>query len=171
MPYIYQIQSHIIMKKASFFIGIILLISHASIGAVNDQNQYNSLSFSPVPDSISIDTIDFKDMNDTYTIVLYKSGEDIVQMDVDRKGSYTEIDYILWDADRDGRVDAIAVYAYLDQKYDNYMLVEDIDANDLLNYEIQIEDIGFPSFYDSSQIPKVVYQGEENQPELNYFKQ
>ena len=123
-----------------------------------------------IPDSIILDTIAFKDMNDEYNILLYKINENIVQMDVDRKGSYTVIDYIIWDMDKNGKLEAIGVYNVLDQKYDYHLIEEELEANDLLEYLVQLEDIGFPSFYDSSDIPKAIYKSEEHKPILNYYR-
>ena len=127
-------------------------------------------TFSTIPDSITIDTIAFEDMNDKYTIRQYKANGTIIQMDIDRHGSYTSIDYILWDMDKNRRLEAIGVYNVLEQKYDYYLIEEDLAAEDLLEYLVQLEDLGFPSFYDSSDIPKAVYKSKEHQPELNYFR-
>ncbi|MGB3464823.1 MAG: hypothetical protein WBA74_06125 [Cyclobacteriaceae bacterium] len=154
------------MKNTIFLIIISFLSCYSLVAQQTSAVQNHSLT---LPDSVVMDTIDFRDMYDTYTIVRYTSGEDIVQMDVDRKESFTEIDYILWDSNRNGRIDAIGVYNVPDQGYDYYLLEEELDANALLEYEMQIGDIGFPSFYDSSQIPKAEYQPAEHQPALNYY--
>ena len=132
-------------------------------------NNSQGIAFSSPPDSVSIDSIAFRDMYDEYTIRQYKIRGKIIQMDIDRKDSYVEIDYILWDMDKNGRMEAIAVYNVLEQKYDYHLIEHDLAADDLLDYQVQLEDIGFPSFYDSSKIPKAVYKGEEHQPEINHF--
>lgn len=127
------------------------------------------IACSTIPDSVTIDTIDFEDMNDQYIIRQYKIAEKVVQMDIDLIGSYVEIDYILWDMDKNGRMEAIAVYNVLEQKYDYHLIEHDLAADDLLDYQVQLEDIGFPAFYDSSEIPKAVYKNKEHQPEINHF--
>ncbi len=127
------------------------------------------ISFLSIPDSVIIDSIDFEDMNDTYNIRQYKINDNIVQMDIDRKDSSVEIDYILWDMDKNGRMEAIAVYNVLEQKYDYHLIEHDLAADDLLEFQVQLKDIGFPSFYDSSEIPKAIYKSKEHQPEINHF--
>lgn len=139
--------------------------SKTKITATNLSSCLNS-----IPDSIFIDTISFEDMNDKYTIRQYNKNGKVIQMDIDRENSYTTIDYILWDMDKNGRMEAIGVYNVLEQKYDYHLIEEDLSAGDLLEFQVQLEDIGFPSFYDSSAIPKAVYKSSELQPELNYYQ-
>ncbi len=121
-------------------------------------------------DSVIVDTIAFEDMNDEYSIRQFKINGEIVQMDIDRKGSYTVVDYIIWDMDKNGRLEAIAVYDPLEERYDYHLIEEDLAASDLLEFQVQLEDIGFPSFYNSSGIPKAIYKSKEHQPILNYIK-
>ncbi|MFT5168788.1 MAG: ABC-type glycerol-3-phosphate transport system substrate-binding protein [Saprospiraceae bacterium] len=164
------------MKKMSpvfSFLLVLMLISSHCIGSFSKaktDNNADKFAFSTIPDSITVDTIAFRDMNDEYAIRQYKSNGNIIQMDIDRYNSYTTIDYILWDMDKNGRMEAIGVYNVLEQKYDYHLIEEDLVANDLLEYLVQLEDIGFPSFYDSSDIPKAVYKSKEHQPELNYYR-
>lgn len=155
------------MKNTLSLTFISFLFCYSLVAQQTPAVQNQSLT---LPDSVVMDTIDFRDMNDTYTIAIYKSGDDIVQMDVDRHGSYKDIDYILWDSDHNGKIDAIGVHEYPGQNLKYFLLTEELDANLLLEYEVQIGDIGFPSFYDSSKIPKVEYQPQDQQPELNYYK-
>ena len=155
------------------FLFTLMLISNYCIGGSSKARTVDNFSqspFSTIPDSITVDTIAFRDMNDEYTIRQYKSNGTIIQMDIDRHGSYTSIDYILWDMDKNKRMEAIGVYNVLEQKYDYHLIEEDLVAEDLLEYLVQLEDIGFPSFYDSSDIPKAIYKSKEHQPELNYFR-
>ena len=150
----------------------IVFISITLFGVALLSKASNERIFSPFAfqDSVMIDTLKFEDMWNEYTIVRYTVGENIVQLNVDRKESYTEFDYIIWDMDKDGMVESVGVYDVLDQKYNYYVLEEPLYADELLEYSIQIEEIGFPSFYDSSAVPKAVYKSEEHQPVLNYYK-
>lgn len=158
------------MKKiVSAFLFFCTIILSSSFCASNSKaNTDHSVSVA-LPDSVIIDTIDFRDMNDEYIIVQYKINDNIIQMDIDRKASQTKIDYILWDMNKNGKMEAIAVYNVLGQKYDYHLIEEELIAENILEYQVQIEDIGFPSFYDSSNIPKAVYKSKEHQPEINHY--
>lgn len=156
------------MKKMRSIFLFALIFFSCSLKAITIEIDF-LISFLSIPDSVIIDSIDFEDMNDTYNIRQYKINDNIVQMDIDRKDSSVEIDYILWDMDKNGRMEAIAVYNVLEQKYDYHLIEHDLAADDLLEFQVQLKDIGFPSFYDSSEIPKAIYKSKEHQPEINHF--
>lgn len=156
------------MKKMRSIFLFALIFFSCSLKAITIEVDF-LISFLSIPDSVIIDSIDFEDMNDTYNIRQYKINDNIVQMDIDRKDSSVEIDYILWDMDKNGRMEAIAVYNVLEQKYDYHLIEHDLAADDLLEFQVQLKDIGFPSFYDSSEIPKAIYKSKEHQPEINHF--
>jgi len=160
------------MKKevAIILFTFIFLSSYTANNALKAKTNKTPLPFSSIPDSVLIDTLDFEDVNDEYLIRQYKVNDKIVQMDIDLKGNSTVIDYILWDMDKNGRMEAIGVYNVLEQKYDFHLIEEELAADDLLEFQIQLEDIGFPSFFNSSAIPKAVYKSDDFQPELNYYK-
>ena len=159
-------------KKITTHKILIVFMSIALFGVAlsNPASNAHVVTQAVIQDSVMIDTLEFEDMWNEYTIVRYTIGDNIVQLNVDRKESYTQFDYIIWDMDKDGMVESVGVYDVLDQKYNYYVLEEPLYADELLEYSIQIEEIGFPSFYDSSAVPKAVYKSEEHQPVLNYYK-
>ncbi len=161
------------MKLIFLFLALLAFPTTSTYATCSKAQTPNISSLSVLPstlDSVILDTIGFRDMYDEYTIVRYKIDGQIVQMNVNTKDSKIDLDYILWDTDKNGKLDAVADYDRFGKKFDYHVLAEEVLATDLLEYLVQIQDIAFPSFYDSSAIPKILYKGAEYQPLLNYYK-
>jgi len=99
---------------------------------------------------ITTDTIQFRDIRDFYTIVRYWDHGRLLQLDIDRLEMGVDLDFILWDADKEPGLDAIRYYDDEQRKYITMSLTDPIDEEAIVDFHVQIEEVWFPGYYDSS---------------------